>query len=82
MWFVRRTRINRYPLGAKVMKFEVQQTLTGRNTWESVWTEDGKPLTFPNPVQAESELLDHLNACKAAGLEVYAKDFRIKLVVA
>jgi hypothetical protein len=61
--------------------FEVQ-TRTGRNTWENVWTEDDVPLTFTSSFFAREALRDHLNDCKAAGIEVYAKDFRINLVTA
>jgi hypothetical protein len=63
------------------MRFEVQ-TRTGRNTWENVWTEDDVPLTFASSFFAREALRDHLNDCKAAGIEVYAKDFRINLVTA
>ena len=50
-------------------RFEVQtQFLNG--TWENVWTEDDIPLTFDSPVQAESEIFDHVNECKASGITV------------
>jgi hypothetical protein len=58
------------------MKFEVQTRIGA--TWENVWTEDDAPLTFATPAEAESALLDHLNDCQAAGIEVYKKDFRIR----
>lgn len=60
------------------MRFEVQ-TLTGRHTWKNVWTEDGKPVTFATPAEAESEILDHLNECQAAGIVVYKNNYRIAL---
>ncbi len=60
------------------MRFEVQ-TLIG-NDWENVWTEDDEPLTFDNPVEAETAMHDHLNDCQAAGIEVNPSDLRIALV--
>ena len=59
------------------MKFEVQ-TLVGQDTWENVWTEDGAPLVFVSRVEAKTSLNDHLHSCKAAGIDVHARDFRVK----
>jgi hypothetical protein len=61
--------------------FEVQ-TRIGHDEWENVWTEDDVPLTFASSFFAREALRDHLNDCKAAGIEVYAKDFRVQPVAA
>lgn len=58
-------------------RFEVQ-TLTGRDVWENVWTEDDAPLTFATAAEAQTAIDDHLNTCQAAGIEAYKKDFRIQ----
>jgi hypothetical protein len=62
------------------MKFEVQTRIA--NTWENVWTEDDEPLTFASSFAARAAIRDHLSDCKDAGIEVYAKDFRVQPVAA
>jgi hypothetical protein len=57
------------------MKFEVQTRIG--NEWENVWSEDDVPLTFATSFLAREALRNHLSDCKAAGIEVYAKDLRV-----
>jgi hypothetical protein len=56
-------------------RYEVQ-TQFANGTWENTWSEDGVPLTFESPAEAESAIFDHLNDCKAAGIT--AGRFRIR----
>lgn len=46
--------------------------------FENVWSVDDKPLTFRSRSEAVAELRDHLDDCKAAGMDYRRADFRIR----
>ena len=62
----------------KNQRFEVQ-TLIGKDTWENVWTEDDKPLTFASSAEAQTALNDHINQCNSANIKISKSDFRIAM---
>lgn len=53
------------------------ETAFVNDTWENVWTEDGKPVTFGTRRTAREALVDHLDSMKEAGMEFDPLDYRI-----